>query len=403
MPRQNWKRSVYILALAQFFTAVGFSSFFPFLPLYISDLGSVSGLSLELLSGLVYSGQAFTMMLASPVWGALADRYGRKLMFGGALVLLMMAFVRSAEELVLLRALQGLITGTVSAAATLIAATTPRQQMGYAMGLLELGMGTGIAVGPLLGGVSADWFGYHATFYGTALLLLLSGLLVWWGVEDAQPVEKQPLIATGSFWSEWKTVLTNAGLNMVFSMRFISTMGRMLILPIVPLLVVTLMHDDAQVNTMTGLVTGVAAGATTLSTVYLGRLGDRLGHRGVLIACLAVTVPLYGLQTWVGSAWQLLLLQALVGVAMGGVLPATNALLAEFSSGGHEGAVYGLDNSINSAGRAVAPLVGSTLALFLGLRAVFAGAALLFLAAALLALKRSPGRVPAQVDIHEVN
>ena len=107
-----WKRTLTIVVFAQMMTAVGFSSIFPFLPLYVDALGARSGLSVEVLAGLVYSAQAFTMMLASPVWGALADRYGRKLMvqramFGGAVLLFLMALVRSAEELVLLRGMQG--------------------------------------------------------------------------------------------------------------------------------------------------------------------------------------------------------------------------------------------------------------------------------------------------------
>ena len=70
-------------------TAVGFSIIFPFLPLYIKELGASSNLGIEFLAGLVFSGQAFTMMIAAPIWGTLADRYGRKIMveralFGGA-------------------------------------------------------------------------------------------------------------------------------------------------------------------------------------------------------------------------------------------------------------------------------------------------------------------------------
>ena len=112
-----WEWTLYILAFSQLITAVGFSTIFPFLPLYVKDLGSTMGLSIELLSGLVFSAQAVTMMITSPIWGALADRFGRKLMiqrsaFGGALLVFLMAFVRSAEELVLLRAIQGdLVTG----------------------------------------------------------------------------------------------------------------------------------------------------------------------------------------------------------------------------------------------------------------------------------------------------
>ena len=91
-----WQRTLYIMFVAQLMTAIGFSSIFPFFPLYVKQLGSSTGLSLELLAGLVFSSQAFTMMIASPIWGALADRYGRKLMveramFGGSVILLLMA------------------------------------------------------------------------------------------------------------------------------------------------------------------------------------------------------------------------------------------------------------------------------------------------------------------------
>ncbi|MBE0699072.1 MAG: MFS transporter, partial [Anaerolineaceae bacterium] len=136
-----WQRTLYIMFTAQLLTAIGFSSIFPFFPLYVKQLGSSLGISLELLAGLVFSSQAFTMMIAAPIWGALADRYGRKLMveramFGGSFILLLMALVTSAEQLVLLRAIQGLVTGTVSAGNALVASVTPREHAGYGMGLL---------------------------------------------------------------------------------------------------------------------------------------------------------------------------------------------------------------------------------------------------------------------------
>ncbi|HZW03256.1 MAG TPA: MFS transporter, partial [Anaerolineaceae bacterium] len=136
---ERWQRTLFIMFFAQTVTSVGFSSIFPFLPLYVADLGATSNLSIEVLSGLVFSSQAVTMAIASPVWGMIADRVGRKIMveralFSGALLLLLMAFVRSAEELVVLRAVQGLTTGVISATYALIAAEVPREHTGYAMG-----------------------------------------------------------------------------------------------------------------------------------------------------------------------------------------------------------------------------------------------------------------------------
>jgi DHA1 family multidrug resistance protein-like MFS transporter len=81
----------------------------------------------------------------------------------------------------------------------------------------------------------------------------------------------------------------------------------------------------------------------------------------------------------------LLVLYALVGVCIGGIIPAISALLARYTREGEEGAVYGLDNSITSAARAVAPLLGAGVAAWLGLRATFTATAFIFLLAGSLA------------------
>jgi MFS transporter, DHA1 family, multidrug resistance protein len=389
----GWERTLYIMFIAQLMTAVGFSSIFPFLPLYVRELGTQTGLSIEFLAGAVFSAQAITMMIASPVWGSFADRYGRKLMversmFGGAVILLLMAFVRSAEELVVLRAIQGLITGTMAAANALVAGVAPRRQMGYAMGLIQVGLGAGIALGPLLGGVVADTFGYSEAFYVTSALLFAAGVLVWWGVKESYvPTEGQK---GKGFMDAWREILRSSGVRVAYTLRFFSQLGRMMIVPIAPLFVASLIVADDKVNTMTGLMIGAHATTATLSAVYLGRLGDRIGHRRIVIVCMAVVGLLYLPQSLVTTGWQLIGLQALAGVAVGGILPAISALLAKFTREGGEGAVFGLDNSIISGARSVAPLIGSGVAIWFGLRATFLATGFLFLGAMLLAVWKLP-------------
>ena len=303
-----WQRTLYIMFIAQLMTAVGYSSIFPFLPLYVQDLGTSTNLSTELLAGLVYSSQAFTMMLASPVWGTLADRYGRKLMverslFGGVILLLLMAFVTTAEQLIVLRGIQGLITGTIAAANALVASVVPRKHTGYAMGLMQVGLGAGVALGPLIGGAVADVLGYSEAFYITASLLLLAGLLVLFGVkEDFTPLQENQG-KRFNFIAEWRNILSASGVILVYGMRFMSTLGRMMVIPIAPLFIVTLMEDTSRVNTFTGLMIGVSSAATTISAVYLGRLGDRLGQRKVLIVCSLLAALLYLPQSMVTVPW----------------------------------------------------------------------------------------------------
>lgn len=379
----RWKRTLYIAVFAQLTSAVGFSVIFPFLPLYVQYLGSRWGLSVEFLAGMVFSAQAFTMMLASPIWGALADRYGRKLMveratFGGALIIFLMAFPRSAEELVLLRAVQGLVTGVVSANAALVAAVAPRERAGYALGLLQTALAAGVAIGPLMGGVLADTFGYRMTFVVTAVLLLASGVTVWLGVED-RPISPATGARRRSFVEEWRHVLRAPGVLRVYGVRFVARLGRAMLAPILPLLVDALAAGSMGVATLTGLVTASRAFSSTLSTSWMGRIGDRIGHRRMLRAATLILGIAYLLHGAAVHVWHLIFLQALVGVGLGGINPSIAALLARYTKEGEEGAVYGLDNSVMAAARAVAPMVGASIAMWEGLRGPFILAGMIYL------------------------
>jgi len=375
---EPWKRTLYIMFTAQFMVAVGFSSIFPFLPFYVQELGTNTNWSLEFLTGMVYSSQAFTMMISAPIWGTLADRMGRKLMveramFGGAVLLLLMAFAQSAEHVVILRAIQGMVTGTVAAANALVAGEAPRKHTGYAMGLLQVGFGSGLAIGPLVGGAVADAFGYSETFYVTAGMLFLAGLLVLAGVqENFQPTEKMPGTRFG-FKSRWSAIIKTKGVPITFGMRFLGSLARMMVIPIIPLFIGMLM-------------------------------GDKIGHRSVLIGCSLTAALLYLPQARVASAWQLMVFQVLVGIAVGGIIPTVSALLAGYTNHGEEGAVYGLDNSINAAGRAIAPLLGAWVATLFGLRATFTATCIVFIFSVLLAvwfLPKSTAADQAGVEIAE--
>jgi len=381
----NWKLTLGIVFMAQIFCAVGFSMIFPFLPLYIEDLGSTMGLSIELLAGMVIAVQGFTMMLAAPIWGIVADRFGRKkmvlrAMLGGSVILAMMGLAQSAEQLILLRAIQGMITGTVSANNALVAAATPRKRIGFAMGTLQVGLWTGVAIGPLLGGVLADIFGYSVPFFITAVLLFLAGLTVSFGIdEDFKPPKNPVKISPASIFGEWKHILSTSGVGMVYLMRFLTGLARTIIIPIAPLFVVSLIAEDAATtNTYAGLVLAVSSATSTIGAIYLGNLGDKISHKSVLFWSSVVAAALYIPQVFVGDVWQLLILQGLAGVAAGGMVAAPSALLARFTDKGEEGAVYGLDNSVVAGARAVAPLFGAWVAVLLGMRGTFAASAAVF-------------------------
>lgn len=398
---KSWQLTLGVILFSQFMTAVGFSMIVPFLPLYVRDLGSLSNLNLEIAAGLVVAMAGFTMMFASPIWGVLADRYGRKLMllratYGGTVLLGLMGFVQNVEQLILLRALQGAITGTVAASNALVAAIVPRERSGFAMSLLQMGFWGGITLGPLLGGILADVFGYQAPFVVTSILLAVSSLFIQFGVDEQYAPAPANAQARQSFIASWKHVIRYEGVPALYTMRFLAGVGRNMLLPIAPLFVVSLLPASAAGESIyAGIVSSVASFSATISGVYLGRLGDRIGHRAILITSAFVGAMGYIPQMFVQDVWQLVALQATSGFAIGGIVSALAASLAVYTQPGEEGAVYGLDQSILSAAFAIAPMIGSFTALTIGARGSFGFAAILFFGVGLVAYRLKPDRHPA--------
>jgi DHA1 family multidrug resistance protein-like MFS transporter len=304
-----------------------------------------------------------------------------------------MGFVANAEQLVALRAIQGLLTGVIAAANALIASVVPRERTGHAMGLLQVGLWSGVSFGPLVGGVLSDAFGFRMTFAVTSVILLVSGLAVWIWVHDPF-VRADHAPGEGlQFVHGWVRVLSNSKLTCALGLRLLVAMGRATLEPLLPLFVALLAAESAKVGTLTGLIVGVSSAASIATSVTLGRLGDRVGHGRVVVWCAVAAITAYLPQSLVTGVGQLLGLQVLAGASVGGLVPSLAALLARYSDRGDEGCVYGIDNSVQSVGRAVAPLLGAACAVWFSLRGAFVATSVIFAAVAVMASRALPRAV----------
>ena len=110
--------------IGTFFTGASFSIVMPFMALYIEELG-VKGDMVEWYAGLSVAISALASALVSPVWGRLADRYGRKpMMIRASMVMTFtmggLALVPNVFWLLFLRTLNGLFAGYVPNATALV-------------------------------------------------------------------------------------------------------------------------------------------------------------------------------------------------------------------------------------------------------------------------------------------
>ncbi|MBN1580847.1 MAG: MFS transporter [Anaerolineae bacterium] len=382
--KTSWKRNLAILWIAEVLSISGFSVVLPFLPYYVQELGVTDFNQVAFWSGLLTSSQAVTMALIAPVWGALADRYGRKLMvaramFGGTVIMTLMGFVQNVQQLVVLRAIQGLLTGTVAAATTLVASGTPEERRGSALGMLQMAIYSGASLGPLMGGLIADQFGHRPTFWITGSLLFVSGLMVMVGVQEefTPPAKKEAGQNSPSMWAGLLLVLQTRALLVVFGIRILVRGAARVIGPILPLFVQSI-TTSTKVASLTGTISGLEAAMSAVSAVVLGRMSDRFGARRILIACSMVSVVLYVMQAFVQTTTQLMVLRMFSGLAMGGIVASVSALQAALVPKQRFGAVYGIDTSLVAAANAIAPMVGAALTTTWGLSAAFVGTAVVY-------------------------
>lgn len=380
----QWRRTLYTVWITQFIGVAGFSFVIPFIPYYIQELGIKNLAEVGMWAGLVTSAQAISMAIMAPVWGALSDRHGRKLMvlrasFAGAIVLALMGFVTSVEQLVVLRVIQGLLTGTVSATTTLVASQVPKERSGMALGSLQTAIFLGVSLGPLLGGLSGDAFGYRPSFWITGALLAISGLLVLLFVhEDFHPAEDVARTARTDFRHSLTVAFASGALLAVLGSRILLRIGTRALDPILPLFVQTLLPLGSQVGATTGVIAAASALGAAIGSPLIGGWSDRLGRRKLLLASAVAAGLLYIPQGFVQDARWLIVWQLLSGFAVGGTLSTLTALLTQASPAGREGMVFGLDASAVSAANAIGPLLGATVAAWAGLRAPFLLATVLF-------------------------
>jgi DHA1 family multidrug resistance protein-like MFS transporter len=299
--------------------------------------------------------------------------------FAAAVMIFLMGLVSNVQQLLVVRVIQGAFTGTMAAATTLVATTTPREKAGYALGLIQFAIYAGRSIGPLIGGLIADYAGYRPTFVFTSATLFVAGLCVVAFVrEDFQRESDDEKRPRGSLRDRLRSFLGSPQLLAVIGVSMCVRAAEASISPILPLFIQTLLADSDRIASVAGTISAVGAVMSGLAAVTAGRQVDKYGYKQVLILCTVVSAVLLVPHALVREIWQLVVLRALVGVCVGGTFPVVNAAIAALAERKRQGAVYGFNASASAIGRAWGPMLGAAVATAFGFRAVFIATAVLY-------------------------
>lgn len=372
----TWRKSLYAIWAAELLAIAGFNACIPIIPFYLGDLGITDPAELKVWVGVAFSAGAVTLAVFSPIWGRIADSYGRRLMllrsmFGGFVVMGLMGFVTQPWQLIVLRGMQGALTGTIGAATVLVASITPESETGFGLGLLQTGVFAGASLGPLIGGTLADTLGNRAPFWLTSILLLAAAIVVLTLVKEDFKREPGGGSLASRLLPDMKVFRNSPGLLVLLVAVGAMQIANSIAGPVIPLFIQSLAQDAERVGSITGVILGASALSAAVASAVVGKLSYRLGYRKALILCILGAGLLSFPQAWVTTPTQLLVLRILGGLFLGGSSPTVNATIAGLTDRAHHGSVYGFSSSISSAGMAVGPMIGAGVGVALGFPAVF--------------------------------
>lgn len=354
---------------------MGMSLVIPFLPFFVRDLGVHDPADVATWSGLVFAGPFFISFIMTPIWGAMGDRYGRKLMvvraiFGLGLSQAFMGFSQTVEMLFLLRMLQGAISGFIAAALALVAATTPHQKSGYAIGLLQSAIASGNVVGPLIGGSLADIVGHRPIFFIVAAFCTVAGTLIIFFVKETpeqrtNPSQKHTLI------SNYRFVFGSSPIRTALGIILFSQMAMYMIQPIFALYVEHLEGDSAYLSTIAGVTFSISGIFMVVSSPWWGRRNDAKSYKKNLTIAITGAAAAYAAQGFATQAMHLIVLRAVQGFCMGGILPTLYSYVSKNTELERRGGVMGIASSMQILANMIGPISGGYIAAHIGLRENF--------------------------------
>ena len=388
---------MYIAFFIVLLDMIGFGIMLPILAYFALQLGASPGMATFCMALYVVG-----MFFATPVWGRLSDRFGRKPIMvvslaGAVLGYLLLGFASAVWMVAVSRLFSGLMAGNLSVAQAYVADVTSEENRAKAMGMLGAAFGLSFILGPMLGGWLAGDSFENANLQLPAMVsagLSLSALLVvLFFMRESLPAGaggERPVQSPRALLS-W--VLGGRALCLLLVAALVYNLAAGFTESIFPIWAdaTNIAHgprDLVPILFVAGVAMVVVQGGLIgpLTRAFGERWLVRIGSILFAVSALSLTIA--------GDASSTLAVSAvLVGQGIGAALVLTSmqSLTSKEAGPENRGAVMGLYSAMGTLGRALGTgLTGSAFAI-LNLHASFyIGAGLMFLLFFLALAMRGP-------------
>jgi DHA1 family multidrug resistance protein-like MFS transporter len=354
------KRNLILLYFTLAVILLGFGVLIPLEAFLVEKFGA-SGQAL----GALLSLHALCQLLFSPIWGSISDSVGRKPILmvgaiGNAAALVMFGLSTHLWMLFVARALSGTFAAaTMPTALAYIGDSTSEEDRGGGMGVIGAAFGTGMVLGPGIGG----WLGANSLslpFYVTGVLSLLAAVLVFFILPESLPVEKRQKTVRVDVVSRFPAMWSGlkGPLSVFFLLSWMVSFGLSNLEGIMGLFALERFgFGPSQVGVIMVVVgTSIAAVQMALTGPATRRWGERTVIKGTLLASAITFLIILLAYNFI----TLLVTTGMFALSNAMLRPSISSLVSKEAKI-DQGLALGLNSSFMSLGRFTGPLLAGFL------------------------------------------
>jgi MFS family permease len=372
MSTQTSRQSPSILVVLASCMALQMTGFVMVLPLFARRFESL-GAGVEAL-GVSAMAYALTSTLAAPFIGMLADRIGRRPIILVSLAGCVLAFsgylfAAASWLLILLRGLAGVFAaGLLPIMMSIVGDLAPENRRAQWIGIVNGGASAGWIVGPLLGGLLYDHFGYVVPCMASIAMAVGALLLAVFLIHETYTPAARSSHPHSAWMPGWQALPTRS----TFFLLMLVTFGVMFAWAFIEPQFMFYAYDDLSwTSSQLGLAMSAYGVALMFGEFALGRLSDRLGRKPVLVLGLALfSAQFAGLVTFRDVTW---IVVSFIVAGLGNALydPALSAAILDITPPEHTAGMLGVKSTGGSLGSMLGPALVVLLTPFVSPRVVF--------------------------------
>ncbi len=336
-----------------FLTMTGYGIVLPTLPFLADDLHLTS-----FQMGTLITGWATAQLLTAPFWGKLADSVGRKPvlifgLFGFGIAFLLLILANSYWQLLIARIIgASLSSGTYPAVFSIVADSTNDENRNIAIAKMGAINALGFLCGPAAGGILAQ-FGVQAPFIVAGTLALITTPLAWKFLRE--PEKSEVVIRKQSSYFQSFSILLQKGYRELYTVSLGVSIAASSFFGLIGYFMI------ARFGSSPGYVSlafSVEAGTAVLVQFFLlERLyrlwkEEKIKKYGLIITVIGYTCIAFS------PHWIFVMIGCVfIGFGQACVLPVVISLLSKQGHYG-QGVTMGMNESMDSLGRIIGPLIG---------------------------------------------